>query len=203
MRLRLGGQQTTRSMDAQKFLEDRAIEILKNQPVMSFVAVFLHPDAREDDGPAFAIGQILGGFREVATAQEQIDGEWVGRKTKVVDVLLVDDVEPGERYRLPTLERCDKPFVDCGPGARVPCYKRHKRTFRLSSLRPPCGPDALRDLRAARSSARVRAARAGRGAASSSEDSAAIEYAMLPSAKQALLNALAEDSHRLGSAYVI
>mmetsp|Transcript_9061 Transcript_9061/g.37285 ORF Transcript_9061/g.37285 Transcript_9061/m.37285 type:complete len:204 (+) Transcript_9061:345-956(+) len=203
MHFRPGGQQTTRSMDAQKFLEDRAIEILTNQTVMSFVAVFLHPDACEDDGPAFAIGQILGGFREIATAQEQIDGEWVGHKTKVVDVLLVEDIEPGERYRLPTLEQCDKPFVDCGRGARVPCYKRHNRTFHLSSLRPPCGPDARRDLRAARSSARVRAAGAATGAASSSEVSAAIEYAMLPSAKQALLNALTEDARRFGAAYVI
>ena len=199
MHLRVGGQQTTRSADAKKFLEERAIELLKDQRRMSFVPIFLHPDSREEDGPAYVVGQILGGFREVTTQREQIEGEWVGRRTKVVDVLYVDNVTHGERYRLQTTERCDKAYFDCGPKAAVPCYKRHVRTVRLSALRPPCSPDALRDVR--RSSARLRARRGT--AATTTPSSAAVDYAMLPSTKQALHTALMEDARDLGAAHVI
>ena len=215
MHLREHGRQATRSTDAKVFLQERALTFLKDAPPKSFVPVFVHPAHRDvrwhPDDPnderecPYEVGQIIRSRQVTSGRGEQIEGEWVGRQTKVVDLYFLEAVKPGETYKFqntPLEDDCPNLYQKCGPKRKEedggPCYKRHVRTVRLSALRPPCGLDVLRDTR--RVSARNRNNRAETDQV---RPTTVVTLSMPLGTKQVLENTLKEDGKRFGDVYVI
>ena len=52
-------------------------------------------------------------------------------------LLREDEDKPMKEYYEYDQGECEKTYAKCGPGAKQPCFMRHKEAVRISSLLPP------------------------------------------------------------------
>ena len=82
-----------------------------------------------------AIGvAIVAGIVRKSKAKEMIAGIAHSTAVYVLDVFLLreDEDKPMKEYYEYDQGECEKTYVKCGPGAKQPCFMRHKEAVRIS-----------------------------------------------------------------------
>lgn len=146
---------------------------------------------------------IVAGIVRKSKAKEMIAGIAHSTAVYVLDVFLLreDEDKPMKEYYEYDQGECEKTYANCGPGAKQPCFMRHKEAIRISSLLPPArftlvnsSPRAARSS-AARGDAASAAIAASAASAASARPARRFRWTLPAGARQEALGVVANDAN--------
>ena len=133
-----GAATTRRSQEAAyKYLDDEAVKLLRRASAGSHVMSAWGSGKKEDLRPVQLVtGEVVTGAEGVPAGVRSVEVYYTQCGSYEVDVPVGADGDTG-RYKLWCEDVCAAEYLDCGPGAARPCYKRHTRHIPISELRAP------------------------------------------------------------------